>query len=134
MTLRHRPFDGRTRRGPDFGVPAEFLFGDRVNWTGLSADWVGSSRWSQSAGSAGMTITQEVLDALPETGDIGRHLPALTLFSKADDPIDVESGDGRRYLVGWAGGIRYKRSPPAYWPIRFGAECAVAFRPRPTDH
>ena len=29
-----------------------------------------------------MTITQEVLDALPETGGIGRHLPALALFSK----------------------------------------------------
>jgi len=82
-----------------------------------------------------MTITQEILDALPETGGIGqRDSPALAPFSKADDPIDVESGDGKRYMVGWAGGIRYKRSLPAYWPIRFGAERAVAIRPRPSDH
>ena len=81
-----------------------------------------------------MTITQEVLDALPETGGSGRHLPTLALFSKADDPVDVTGADGRRYMVGWAGGIRYKRSLPAYWPIRFGAEYAVAIRARPTDH
>jgi hypothetical protein len=81
-----------------------------------------------------MTITQEVLDALPETGAIGQpDSLALALFSKADDPIDVESGDGRRYMVGWAGSIRYKRSLPAYWPLRFGAEHAVAIRVRPTD-
>jgi hypothetical protein len=71
-----------------------------------------------------MIITQEVLDALPETGGIGRHLPTLALFSKADDPVDVAGADGRRYMVGWAGGIRYKKALPAYWPIRFGAEHA----------
>jgi hypothetical protein len=74
-----------------------------------------------------MTITQEVLDALPETG-IGRHVPALVLFSKADDPVDVASADGRRYMVGWADGIRYKRALPVYWPSRLGAEHAVAIR------
>jgi hypothetical protein len=70
----------------------------------------------------GMAITKEVLDALPEAGGIGQaELPALALFSNADDPIDVIGGDGRRYMVGWAGGIRYKRALPAYWPIRLGA-------------
>jgi hypothetical protein len=77
-----------------------------------------------------MTITQEVLDALPETGDSGRHVPAIALFSKADDPVDVAGADGRRYMVGWAGGIRYKRALPAYWPKRLGAEHAVAIRAR----
>lgn len=81
-----------------------------------------------------MTITQEVLDALPETGGNGRHLPALVLFSKADDPVDVMGADGRRYLVGWAGGIRYKKALPAYWPIGLGAEHAVAILTRPSDH
>jgi hypothetical protein len=82
-----------------------------------------------------MGITQEVLDALPETGGIGQaELPALVLFSRADDPVDVAGADGRRYMVGWAGGIRYKRFLPAYWPLRFGAEHAVAIRARPTDH
>ena len=79
-----------------------------------------------------MTITQEVLDALPETG-IGRYVPALVLFSKADDPVDVAGADGRRYMVGWAGGIRYKRALPVYWPLRPGAEHAVAIRARPID-
>jgi hypothetical protein len=74
-----------------------------------------------------MTITQEVLDALPETG---YHLPALALFSKADDPVDVASADGRRYMVGWADGIRYKRALPVYWPLRLGAEHAVAILAR----
>jgi len=77
-----------------------------------------------------MTITQEVLDALPETGDSGCHAPAIALFSKADDPADVAGADGRRYMVGWAGGIRYKRALPAYWPRRLGAEHAVAIRAR----
>lgn len=76
-----------------------------------------------------MTIEQEVLDALPETGGNGRHLPALALFSKPNDPVDVEGADGRRYMIGWAGGIRYKRALPAYWP-RLGAEHAVAIRTR----
>jgi hypothetical protein len=80
-----------------------------------------------------VTITQEVLDALPETGGIGRHVPALALFSKADDPVDVTGADGRRYMVGWAGGIRYKRALPAYWPSRLGAEHAVAIRTRLID-
>jgi hypothetical protein len=80
-----------------------------------------------------MTITQEVLNALPETGGIGRHLPALTLFSKAGDPVDVMGADGRRYVVGWAGGIRYKKALPASWPMRLGAEHAVAVRTRPSD-
>jgi hypothetical protein len=80
-----------------------------------------------------MTITQEVLDALPETGGIGRHVPALALFSKADDPVDVAGADGRRYMVGWAGGIRYKRALPAYRPLRLGAEHAVPIRTRPID-
>jgi hypothetical protein len=75
-----------------------------------------------------MTITQEVLDALPETG---YHLPALALFSKADDPVDVTGADGRRYMVGWASGVRYKRALPAYWPKRLGAEHAVEIRARP---
>ena len=74
-----------------------------------------------------MTITQEVLDALPETG---YHLPVLALFSKADDPVDVAGADGRRYMVGWADGIRYKRALPVYWPLRLGAEHAVAIRAR----
>ena len=48
-----------------------------------------------------MTITQEVLDALPETGGVGRrHEAALVLFSKADDPVDVAGADGRRYVIG----------------------------------
>jgi hypothetical protein len=72
-----------------------------------------------------MTITQEVLDALPETE------AALALFSKADDPVDVAGADGRRYMVGWASGVRYKRALPAYWPKRCGAEHAVAIRARP---
>ena len=80
-----------------------------------------------------MTITQEVLDALPETSDSGCHLAALALFSKADDPVDVAGADGRRYMVGWAGGIRYKRALPVYWPLRLGAEHAVAIRARPID-
>jgi hypothetical protein len=80
-----------------------------------------------------MTITQEVLDALPETGGIGRHLPALVLFSKANDPVDVTGADGRRYLVGWAGGICYKKALPTYWPIGLGAEHAVAILTRPSD-
>ena len=43
-----------------------------------------------------MTITQEVLDALPETGGIGRHLPALALFSKEHDCTERNDklGDG----------------------------------------
>jgi len=80
-----------------------------------------------------MTITQEVLDALPETGGVGRHLPALVLFSKADDPVDVAGADGRRYMVGWAGDVRYKKALPAYWPIRLGAEHAVTLQTRPSD-
>ena len=72
-----------------------------------------------------MTITQEVLDALPETE------AALALFSKADDPLDVVGADGRRYMVGWASGVRYKRALPAYWPKRLGAEHAVETRARP---
>jgi hypothetical protein len=80
-----------------------------------------------------MTITQEALDAFPETGGIGRHLPPLALFSKPDDPVDVTGAHGRRYIVGWAGGIRYKRALPAYWPVRLGAEHAVAMRTRPSD-
>ena len=72
-----------------------------------------------------MTITQEVLDALPETE------AALALFSKADDPVDVAGADGRRYMVGWAGGIRYKRVLPVYWPLRLGAAPAVAIRACP---
>jgi hypothetical protein len=72
-----------------------------------------------------MTITQEVLDALPETE------AALALFSKADDPVDVAGADGRRYMVGWASGVRYKRALPAYWPKRCRAEHAVAIRARP---
>jgi hypothetical protein len=31
-----------------------------------------------------MTITQEALDALPETGGMGSHLPPLALFSEAN--------------------------------------------------
>ena len=84
-------------------------------------------------GSVGMTITQEVLDALPETGGVGRHLPALVLFSKADDPVDVAGADGRRYMIGWAGGIRYKKALPTYWPVRLGAEHAVTLQTRPSD-
>jgi hypothetical protein len=80
-----------------------------------------------------MTITQEVLDALPETGGSGRHLPALALFSKEHDPVDVTGADGRHYMVGWAGGIRYKKALPGYWPIRLGGERAVAIRTRPGD-
>jgi len=80
-----------------------------------------------------MTITQEILDALPETGGIGRHMPALALFSKEHDPVDVTGADGRRYMVGWAGGIRYKKALPANWPRRSGAEYAVAVRTRPSD-
>jgi hypothetical protein len=80
-----------------------------------------------------MTITQEVLDALPETGGLGRHLPALALFSKEHDPVDVTGADGRRYVVGWAGGIRYKRALPASLPMRPGAEHAVAMQTRPSD-
>ena len=80
-----------------------------------------------------MTISQEVLDALPETGSTERHLPGLTLVSKANDPVDVASADGRRYMVGWAAGVRYKRALPAYWPLRFGAEHALATRVRPID-
>jgi len=83
--------------------------------------------------STGMAITREVLDALPETGGIGRHLPALTLFSKEHDPVDVTGADGRRYVVGWAGGIRYKKALPAYWPMCLGAEHAVAVRTRLID-
>jgi len=81
----------------------------------------------------GMTITQEVLDALPETGGLGRHVPALALFSKDHDPVDVMGADGRRYMVGWAGGVRYKMALPPYWPIRLGAEHAVAIQTRPSD-
>jgi hypothetical protein len=80
-----------------------------------------------------MTIAQEVLDALPETGGIGRHFPGLPLFSKTDDPVDVTGANGLRYVVGWAGGIRYKRVLPAYWPLRFGAEHALAIRVRAVD-
>jgi hypothetical protein len=80
-----------------------------------------------------MTITQEVLDALLETGGIGRHLPALVLFSKAHDPVDVTGADGRRYTVGWAGAIRYKKALPAHWPIGLGAEHAVSILTRPSD-
>ena len=80
-----------------------------------------------------MTITQEALDALPETGGVGRHLPALVLFSKEHDPVDVTGADGRRYMVGWAGGIRYKRALPAYLPMRLGAEHAVPIHTRPSD-
>ena len=79
-----------------------------------------------------MTITQEVLDALPETGGIG-NWPGLALFSRADDPVDVTGADHTRYMVGWAGGIRYKRVLPTYWPLRFGAEYAIAIRERPVD-
>jgi hypothetical protein len=80
-----------------------------------------------------MTITQEVLDALPEIGGTERHLPGLALFSKAEDPVDVTGANGRRYMVGWAGGIRYKRALPIYWPLRFGAESAIAIRECPVD-
>jgi len=80
-----------------------------------------------------MIITQEALDALPETGGIGRHLPALVLFFKADDPVDVTSANGRRYMVGWAGGIRYKKALPTYWPLGLGPEHAVAILTRPSD-
>jgi hypothetical protein len=80
-----------------------------------------------------MNITQKysMLCHKPAASDVTcRRSP---LFLKKHDPVDVTGADGRRYSVGRAGGIRYKEALPAYWPIRLGAEHALAVGTRPGD-
>jgi hypothetical protein len=71
-------------------------------------------------------MTQDELDALPETGGIGQReeiidgkrvvvptmLSALCLYQNPDEPAFVIGNDGRRWMIGWADGVRYKTRLP----------------------
>jgi len=68
-------------------------------------------------------MTHEELDALPETGGFGYREeirdgiktripvmnPAFALWQKPDEPVSVLDSEGRRWMIGWANGIKYKR-------------------------
>ena len=67
-------------------------------------------------------MTLEELAALPELGGIGSReeimngkvvrvpytLPTGALFQKEDDPLSIVDAEGRRWMVGWMNGVRYK--------------------------
>lgn len=67
-------------------------------------------------------MTQEELDALPETGGYGRETriidghsvfvpvaqKAFALWAKEDEPTSATDIHGQRWLLGWHDGIRYK--------------------------
>jgi hypothetical protein len=68
-------------------------------------------------------VTHEELDALPEVGGFGQReemrdgrkvtIPvaerSFALFHGPDDPLSVEDRNGSVWMVGWAGGVRYKQ-------------------------
>lgn len=67
-------------------------------------------------------MTQDELDALPETGAIGQQkvtrdgqcvtvptLSAVALYHGPDDPMLIHDRHGVAWSVGQAGGVRFKR-------------------------